>query len=194
MKRWIMVCTILASLLFIFVAAAAAGDGSEKEQSGIDRQYYNMDELFQHWEDSGYPDYVGGVFSSDGSMNRLTVLLVEDDGSGENQIRASLANTYGLSFGTSKYSYNQLSAVNDEIVANYLISGSKVYGVGVGWASAEEEVNGFGKNGKEFRVVVTVDESVLTEYKEKFDLLYGDMVEVQAGSESVTLSTPTEKN
>lgn len=182
MKRWIIICTILASLIFVFVAADAASDAGKKTPGRIDRQYYDMAELFQYWEDSGYPDYVGGVFSPSGSMSHLTVLLVEDDGSGENRIRASLVSTSGLSFGTAKYSYNELSAVNDEIVANHMVTGSKIYSVGVGWTSSGGEVAGFGKNGKEFRVVVTVDESVLTEYKVKFRLLYGDMVEVQAGS------------
>lgn len=182
MKRWIMICTILASLLLVFVAAAAAVDNSEKAQAGIGRQYYDMAELFQYWEEYGYPDYVGGVYSPGGSMSHLKVLLVEDDGSGEDQIRASLVNTYGLSFGKAKYSYNQLLEVNDEIVSNHMVTGGKIYSVGVGWTSSGGKVTGFGASGKEFRVVVTVDGSVLTEYKIKFRLLYGNMVEVQAGS------------
>lgn len=60
-------------------------------------------------------------------------------------------------------------------------SDGKIYGVGVGWTSVDGVVTGFGESGKESRVVVSVDESVLTEYTDKFYELYGDMVVVEAG-------------
>ena len=173
MKKLI-IFTVL--LLCIFAPAAY---GAEK--------YPDINALFQHWETDGYPDYVGGVFSTDGGTTRLTVLLVGDDGSAAEQIRASLIDDGGLSFGSAVFSMGELKAVNDEIVEKFLGKADKLYSVGVGWTSSGGLVTGFGESGTEPRVVVSVDESVLQEYRDKFHALYGGIVVVEAGG-PVTLA------
>jgi hypothetical protein len=140
--------------------------------------FENITALYEHWETNGYPDYVGFVFSTDGSENNLTVLLVGDDGTVENQIRSMLISDSGLSFGSAKYSYNELLAIADEISSEYLEKNNLFYGLGVGWGGAGDGAPGFGDSGKEPRVVVGVDKSILTEYTKKFEKLYGDRVVV----------------
>ena len=93
--------------------------------------------MFQYWEANGYPDYVGSVYSNSGSTAHLTVLLVNDDRTRADQIRASLIDDSGVSFGTAEFSHNTLKAVNDEIAVNYMGNDEKIYGVGVGWSSVE---------------------------------------------------------
>lgn len=202
MKRLTAILLILACVLSAPIAAYAANEApapvSEGNEAPVpapdgneaprlsDGKYSNIGELFQYWEANGYPDYVGSVYSTSGGP-ALTVLLVNDDGTGAEQIRALLADDSGVSFGTAEFSYNTLKAVNDEIVANYLGSDEKVYSVAVGWTSADGVVTGFGESGKESRVVVSVDESVLAEYADKFYELYGDMVVVEAGEAPVLL-------
>lgn len=172
MKRLIAILMILACVLSAPVAAYAANEEGE---------YSDIEELYQYWEMNGYPDYAGGVFSDSDSIGHLTVLLVNDDGTIADQIRDSLVDDSGVSFGKAEFSYNALKEASEDISANYMGSDEKIYSVGVGWTSADGVVTGFGESGKEFRVVVTVDESVLTEYEDKFHELYGDMVVVEAG-------------
>lgn len=117
MKKLATAFAIFATLIFVFSFAFADDDSSkafDDAQGGINKQYSNMDELFQYWEDFGYPDYVGGVFSTGGSMRQLTVLLTGDSETAKKQILSSLVNASVLSFGTSKYSYNELMAVNED--------------------------------------------------------------------------------
>lgn len=159
-----------------------------------DGQYSNISELYEYWEQNGYPDYVGGVFSTDGGMNNLTVLIVNGEESKAEQIRNLLVDDSGVSFGTAMFSYNEMKAANDEIVANYLGSDNKVYSVGIGWISKDGVATGFGESGKESRVVVSVDKSVLTEYEDKFYKLYGDMVVVEEGGAAILENAENIKN
>lgn len=181
MKRFIAVLTILACVLAAPVAAA-------------DAKFENMQKLFEYWEANGYPDSVGSVFSTDGSMDKLTVLLVGDVNAGADEIRALLVDDSGLSFGAATYSHNALKAVNDEIVANYMGKDAKVYTVGIGWASADGAVTGFGESKKEARVVVSVDRSIAAEYANRFYELYGDKVVVQGGDAVVLADSAAQSN
>ncbi|MCL2323679.1 MAG: hypothetical protein FWC47_16430 [Oscillospiraceae bacterium] len=184
MKRLIFIFVFLLFVIFSMIAYAQTEipksdtkvdnvlqDGNEK--------YSNMYYLYQHWEETGYPDYVGGVCSTDGGMDKLTVLLVDDDDNIKEQILSSLVDSSGVSFVKALYSYNAMKAVQDEIITKYLGKDDKFYGIGIGYTSIGGEVKGFGESGKELRVVVDVDESVKAEYTNKFHSLYGDMVVVE---------------
>jgi hypothetical protein len=150
----------------ILVDDAAQGDSE---------RYPSVMALFQYWEENGYPDYVGGV------INGNTILLVNDDGSMEEAIRISLVENSGVSFGSALYSYNTLTAINNEIVANYLGKDENVKTVSVGWDYQNGVLSGFGESGNEFRVIISVDEAVATEYANRFYSQYGDKVVVKAG-------------
>lgn len=152
---------------------------NDESLSPVNGKYKNIGALYQHWEANGYPDYVGFVFSTDENENNLTVLIVENNDTAENQIRSMLISDSGLSFGIAKYSYNELKAIADKISSDYLGKNEQVYTVGVGWTSIDGEVVGFGDSGKEPRVVVGVDKSILTEYTNQFEKFYGDMAVVE---------------
>lgn len=185
MKKFIVILLVLIYAFSIPAAAFAANESS----GSADGKYANIAQLYQYWERNGYPDYVGSVFSTDGSQSRLTVLLVDDDGTMEDQIRRSLIDDSDASFGMAQFSHNELEAVADEIVSNYLGKKDKVYGIGVGWTSVDGKTAGFGASGKESRVVVSVDKSVLEKYTNKFHALYGDMVVVEAGHPAQIIAT-----
>ena len=81
--------------------------------------YATMGDLYQGWGGYvGYPDYVCGVWSTDGGMASMTV-AVTDDAAGEKgkkEILSMLANPETVIFTTQKYSYRELQQVMDEIV------------------------------------------------------------------------------
>lgn len=144
--------------------------------------YADISALFQYWEQFGYPEDVAGVYSTDGSSDHLTVLLIGDtDGSREAEIRAMLNDDSEVTFEPGTYSQERLQQINQEITDGYLYEGSGVYSCGIGWGAD----GGFGESGSEFRVVVTVDETRLEEYTAAFSGVYGDAVVVEAGEQPV---------
>jgi hypothetical protein len=178
MKKLIAFLIALTCILSFSMTAFAADSDSNKSLSPVSDKYENIAALYEHWETNGYPDYVGFVFSTDGSTNNLTVLLVEDDGTAENKIRSMLISDAGLSFGSAKYSYNELLAIADEITSDYLEKNDLFYGLGVGWGGVGDGAPGFGDSGKEARVYIEVDKSIFAEYSKLFEEVYGDRVVV----------------
>ena len=70
----------------------------------------------------------------------------------------------------------------EEIVAEHMRTPVewRVVGIGVGWATIDGQVTGFGESGKESRVVVSVLTEHADEYRDRFRKKYGDMVYVEA--------------
>ncbi len=183
MKKLLALLIALTCILSFSMTALAADSNSDSEIEGQEpllnhATYENIVSLYEHWETNGYPDYVGFVYSTDGSENNLTVLLVDDDGTTENQIRSMLISDSGLSFGSAKYSYNELMAIADDISSDYLGKNNLFYGLGVGWGGVGDGAPGFGESGREARIVVMLDKSILAEYTKLFENLYGDKVVV----------------
>ena len=142
--------------------------------------YADISALFQYWEEFGYPEYVAGVYSTDGSAENLTVMLVGDnDGSREAEIRAMLNDDSGATFEAGSYSQERLQSINEEITEFYMYEGSGIHSCGIGWGMD----GGFGASGSEFRVIVTVEEERVEEYLSIFSRIYGDAVVVEAGEE-----------
>jgi len=73
-------------------------------------------DLFQHWSSSGYPDYVTGVWSADGSYN-LTVGITKDEAgeAGKQEILDLIENDTSVSFVNQTYSRNYLLQIQDEL-------------------------------------------------------------------------------
>jgi len=188
MKKFIMTLLVIAMIFSFSATVFAANENSEQEQ------YSNIKELVQHWETNGYPNFVGSVYSSDGSSSNLTILLVDDDGTAEKQIRSWLINDSGVLFGEAQYSYNSLLAISNEIMEKYMVHEQKVNAVSVGWTSIDGVVTGFGESGKEARVVVFVEDSVLAEYTSEFKTIYGDMVMVEVGGAAEEIITAKSNN
>jgi len=168
MRRVIFCLTPLLIVLLIYTPTFAVSNNAEK--------YPNMFALFQCWEKNGYPDYVGSVISTDGTSHNLTVLLTDDDILIREDILSSIDEKSSVSFGIAEYSYNELLAIKNEIVADYLSSDEKIYSVDLGWSLINGIATGFGDSGKESRVIIHVDYSVFEEYVNKFYVLYNDRV------------------
>ncbi len=162
-----LICTFLALCLVFSLSVSAMA-----------AEYANIFDLMLDWEENGYPDDVGGVYSTDGTSESLTVLLVDDgDHSRENEIRAMLDDDTTASFAACQYSMSQLQTIRNEIVNAYMEEDHDIYGCGVGWGSN----GGFGASGQELRVIVTVAEDRVEEYSSLLSERYADAVVVEAG-------------
>lgn len=76
-------------------------------------EYKDINELFQHWENDGYPDYVCGVWSTNGGMEHLTVAVNTE--SAQDEILELIENDSSVAFAYQKYSKNQLLSIIDEM-------------------------------------------------------------------------------
>ena len=74
-------------------------------------------DLFQQWESAGYPDYVTGVWSTDGSSYNLTVGLVEGTAgeTGKQEILNLVENDASITFTTQTHSHNYLMQIQEEL-------------------------------------------------------------------------------
>jgi len=142
-------------------------------------EFQNVQALFQHWEEKGYPDYVSSVYSTDGS-EKLTILLLEREK--EDVVRNMLIDESGVSFGTGSISQETLLKVHEEILNEYILKDPMVYAAGIGWTSIDGELTGFGESKRESRVIVYVDKTHMDEYINEFRERYGDVVYVDEGS------------
>lgn len=79
--------------------------------------YPTLFDLFQHWCNDGYPDYVTGVWSNDGSSYNLTVGVVEGAAgeAGKQVILDLVENDDSITFTTQTYSHNYLMQIQDEL-------------------------------------------------------------------------------
>lgn len=141
--------------------------------------FQNVQALFQHWEENGYPDYISSVYSTDGS-EKLTILLLDREK--EDEVRDMLIDESGVTFGTGSISMETLLTVHEEILNEYILKDPMVYAAGIGWMSIDGELTGFGESKRESRVIVYVDKNHMDEYENKFRELYGDVVYVDEGS------------
>lgn len=171
MKKLLSLFLIIAMLSFSSTALATAGAA-------------DVSDLYNYWETNGYPDDVGGVYY-DNATGDLVITLVGADEARRAEIVAMVEDNAGLSLGESQYAYNDLLAVHKEIEVEMPGSNNGIYSVGIGWWSIDGEVVGFGQSGKEFRVIVSVDESRLAEYQQTYEARYGDMVYVEASEAPV---------
>lgn len=86
----------------------------------IDGKYATMGDLYQAWGGYvGYPDYICGVWSTDGGMTSMTVAVTDDEAGekGKQEVLSMLADPNTVTFTTQKYSYRALQQVMDEITA-----------------------------------------------------------------------------
>ncbi len=202
MKK-VLLFTIVVFCLSVIMPAMAANadyalppDTGERvtgtpESSGTVPEYAEapdraaIGDILTDWETNGYPDDIGGIFY-DQETGKMTIFLVIPSIERENELRAVIP---GIAFLPSAYSYNELLAVQDAITKEMMsqpAGETRIYSSGIGFTSIDGKVTGFGESGKEFRVVVSVDESVYTETSNRLHQLYGDMVYVESGTAIVS--------
>lgn len=170
-----LLCTALAlCLLFALSANVFAAE------------FANMYTLLQYWEENGYPDDVGSIYSTDGSPYNFTVQLVGDDITERaDEIRAMLIDPSTVTFEKGQFTDKQLHEIRQEIQDTYMTDG--ISSVSVGWGNA----GGFGASGKELRVVVTTDEAHAIDLAQTLGQRYGEAVAVQiAAPEAEEIGEP----
>lgn len=90
--------------------------------SAKEAKYKNANELFQFWEECGYPNYICGVWSSNESQTHLT-FAVQDNENGEEgkqEIIELVEDDSTISFVYQKYSWNYLCKIMDEINLSFV--------------------------------------------------------------------------
>lgn len=74
-------------------------------------------DLFQQWCNDGYPDYVTGVWSTDGSSYNLTVGVTNDETgeAGKQEILNQIEDDASVTFVTQTYTHNYLIQIQEEL-------------------------------------------------------------------------------
>lgn len=146
--------------------------------------YPTLFDLFQYWCNEGYPDYVTGIWSNDGSSYNLTVGLVEGatGEAGKQEILDLVENDSSITFTTQTYSYNYLRQVQDELTPYFK---QELGMVGTGVSEMENCVD------VEFLTEKANDETTLN-FIAELKKTYGDAISVSS-TEGYTLRQTTEE-
>ena len=98
-------------LILLFLIALSIACFAEGET------YATAGDLYQAWAES-FPDYISGVWSTDGTMTNLTFSVVNgDEGEkGKAEILALVEDDYTVTFANGDFSRNYLTHVQDELL------------------------------------------------------------------------------
>ena len=174
MKKFI---CLLAAILVLMLPASAFAETL---------QFENCGELFDYWasqntdpKQSSYPDYVCGVWSTDGTMDHMNFCLTDDAAgkAGKEEILSMLKNTDDISFSSAKYPHKDLLAIQWELVDS-------------GFDMQQYGICGFGVD--EMNNVLSFDMDMTNPSAQTFiddySAKYGDMVAFKSGSYAVPAS------
>ena len=109
----------------------ADGASTERTDEG---KYATMGELYQAWGGyAGYPDYICGVWSTDGGMSNMTVAVTKDKAGerGKAEILSLLENPNSVTFTYQSYSYQELQEVNEAIVSRMMAGDQSIVACGI---------------------------------------------------------------
>lgn len=98
-----------------------------------EKSFANGGDLYQYWATvTGYPEYVCGVWSADGTERNIVISLIKDDkvNAEKEEILAMVEDDVSVSFTYAKYSYAELHAIQDALT-EYLSYDKGIYEVGV---------------------------------------------------------------
>lgn len=138
----------------------------------VNGKYATMGDLYQAWGGyEGYPDYICGVWSTDGGMNNMTVAVTKDEAGekGKEEILSLLESPDSVTFTYQSYSYQELQEINEAIVERMIAGDSPIVACGI--------------YEMENKVHVSVLESAEDAEKTAQELVktYGDKVTVELG-------------
>ena len=97
-------------------------------------KYVTMGDLYQAWGGyEGYPDYICGVWSTDGGMSNMTVAVTKDKAGerGKEKILSLLENPNSVTFTYQSYSYQELQEVNEAIVSRMMAGDQSIVACGI---------------------------------------------------------------
>lgn len=147
-------------------------DGAAMGQT-VDGKYVTMGDLYQAWGGyAGYPDYICGVWSTDGGMSNMTVAVTKDQAGeqGKEKILSLLENPNSVTFTYQSYSYQELQEVNEAIVERMIAGDQSIVACGI--YEMENKVH--------VSVLETAEDAEKT--AQKLVKTYGDKVTVELGS------------
>ena len=147
-------------------------DGAAMGQT-VDGKYATMGDLYQAWGGyAGYPDYICGVWSTDGGMSNMTVAVTKDEAGerGKEEILSLLENPNSVTFTYQSYSYQELQEVNEAIVERMIAGDQSIVACGI--YEMENKVH--------VSVLETAENA--EETAQKLVKTYGDKVMVELGS------------
>ncbi len=104
---------IVCILLFLLISVCSVTAFAEEAV------FETAGDLYQYWEENdAYPDYVSGVWSTDGGITNLTigVLDTEEGNAGKAKILALVKNNATVTFAYGARSYNELTDVMDRLM------------------------------------------------------------------------------
>ena len=108
-------------------------DGASTERTA-EGKYATMGDLYQAWGGyEGYPDYICGVWSTDGGMSNMTVAVTKDKAGerGKEKILSLLENPNSVTFTYQSYSYQELQEVNEAIVSRMMAGDQSIVACGI---------------------------------------------------------------
>ena len=116
MKKWFIVCLTVLLCAGLIPTVSAAGMNEFP-----DGYFATSNDLFQYWHSTyppQYPDYVGGVWTENGTAYPLTFALTDDAAgeAGKAELLRLIADDESVTFTTVKHSYNTLSRIQDRIM------------------------------------------------------------------------------
>ncbi len=123
MKRIIslLICLLLLSMT-VFAAPDEEFAASESFSPGLSEEEMpkfpaTMFELYMSWKDE-YPEYVCGVWSTDGTDQHMAVGILNNDAGekGKQEILAQIEDDENVTFVYQKYSHSELLKVIDDLV------------------------------------------------------------------------------
>ena len=148
----------------------ADGASTERTDEG---KYATMGDLYQAWGGyEGYPDYICGVWSTDGGMSNMTVAVTKDKAGerGKAEILSLLENPNSVTFTYQSYSYQELQEVNEAIVSRMMAGDQSIVACGI--YEMENKVH--------ISVLETAENA--EETAQKLVKTYGDKVTVELGA------------
>lgn len=130
-KRRCIMKKIITILLSMFCICLCITMTNAKET-----KFKNANELFQYWEEYGYPNYICGVWSSLGGQTNLTFAVLDNEAGekGKNEIIALLEDDSTVSFVYQKYTLNYFFEIMDEIESYFI---NVEYGKNIGLCGME---------------------------------------------------------
>ena len=108
-------------------------DGTSTGDSVVGK-YTTMGDLYQAWGGyEGYPDYICGVWSTDGGMSNMTVAVTKDEAGerGKEEILSLLESPDSVTFTYQSYSYLELQEVNEAIVERMIAGDNAIVACGI---------------------------------------------------------------
>lgn len=144
----------LTVLLFVWFLCAAFPAALTAEEGS----FPDAGELLKHWHTAGFPDYVCGVWSTDGGSENLTISLTDDEKgeAGKREILESVADDSTITLAYARFPRNELCeaqkvvterfqayGLDTEIFSAGLLEQENVVEVGLDLKNADEEMKRF---------------------------------------------------